>query len=121
MTDVNETALSVRPDSVGPANSTSTVLETGRVAKSGPGTLYGFSGYNSKGSAQFILVFDCTGAPGAVQTAAIVIPAAAAAGFSYQANIYGRKFQSGIFITNSSTAPTFTVGSADCTFDVQYT
>ena len=41
-----------------PFNSHSTVYETSRLVKSGPGTLFGFCGYSSRTSAQFILVFD---------------------------------------------------------------
>lgn len=92
------------------------------LVKGGWATLYGFSGYNSKTSAQFIQVFNL-GSTVALATGAvpvIVISVPAASNFSFDAGIHGRRFSRGIVIANSSTGPTYTAGSADCWFDVQY-
>lgn len=105
-----------------PLNSTSVALEASRTVKSGAGTLFGLSGFNSKGSAQFVLVFDLPSA--ALLTAAsipvVVVTAPTVANFSVDFGFYGRAFRSGIVIANSSTSATLTAGSADCWFDAQY-
>ncbi len=113
-------AISANVDTTGPSNATSTAYEASRTVKSSPGTLYGLSGYNSKGSAQFVLVFDSQNPPGGAQPAKVVITVGAANNFSADWGVYGRRFTSGIFVANSSTAPLLTVGSADCFFDVQF-
>lgn len=103
-----------------PLNSTSVIAENSRIVKSGAGTLYGFSGFNNKGSAQFILVFDAIGVPAEGAVPVIVITAATVANFSYLPNRFGRYFYIGIVLCNSSTFATKTIASADCWFDVQY-
>lgn len=102
-------------------NNTSIIYETNRLVKTKPGTLYGFSGYNSKASAQFILVHDANSLPAEGAAPVIVLAVAASSSFAYDPGIYGRTFKYGIVLVNSSTGPTKTVGSADCWFDVQYT
>ncbi len=101
-------------------NSTSVAYEASRIVKPKPGALYGMTGYNSKGSAQFILIHDSPTLPieGAVPD--IVISVAAASSFSLDFGALGRTFRRGIVIVNSSTGPTKTIGSADCWFDAQY-
>ena len=103
-----------------PVNARSVAYEASRVAKSGAGLCFGLSGYNSKVSAQFILVFDAQTVPadGAVPETIISVPAAS--NFSLDYGYHGRAFTQGIVVCNSSTGPTKTIGSADCWFDVQY-
>jgi hypothetical protein len=105
-----------------PQNSTSTAYEASRFVKATSGTLLGLSGYNSKASAQFILVVDYGAAtvPATATVPAVIIAVAASSNFSYDPGTYGRAFSAGIWVVNSSTGPTVTVGSADCWFDVQY-
>lgn len=92
------------------------------LVKGGWGTLYGFSGYSSRTSSQFIQVFnlgDLTQlTTGAVPVIVIAVPAAT--NFSFDAGVHGRRFSRGIVIANSSTGATYTAGSADTWFDVQY-
>ncbi len=102
-------------------NSTSIIYETSRVVKTKPGTLFGFSGYNSKASAQFILVHDAYALPAAGAVPVIVISVAASSPFTFDVGTLGRTFKYGIVLSNSSTGPTQTIGSADCWFDIQYT
>lgn len=88
--------------------------------KSGAGILFGFTVYNSNASAQFIQVHDSATLPadGAVPVAVLTAQATDNLAVSY---IFpGRFFQRGIWLCNSSTGPTKTIGSADCFFDAQY-
>lgn len=104
-----------------PSNVTSTAYEASHVIKASAGILYGFSGYNSKSSAQFILFYDSATVPADAAQAVLVLTVPATSNFSYDPGIYGRKFTTGISWSNSSTAPTKTVGSADCFLDAQFT
>ena len=103
-----------------PANATSVAYETSRIIRRGPGTLKGVSGYSSKTSAQFILLFDAARVPvdGAIPVAVIAVQASS--NFSIDYGIGGRGFTSGIIVVCSSTGPTLTIGSADCWFDAQH-
>jgi hypothetical protein len=103
-----------------PLNSRSQALEASRIVKAGAGTLFGFSGFNN-GATQFILVFDAAGAvpaDGAVPD--VVVQAPASSNFSASWERFGRSFDRGIVICNSSTIATKTIGSANCWFDAQY-
>lgn len=102
-----------------PLNSRSLAYEKARVVKAGPATLYGFSVYNSKVSAQFVLVFDSATLPanGAIPEAVFTVATVANLGVAWWP---GRTFERGIVLANSSTGPTLTIGSADCWFDAQY-
>ena len=111
------------PDSTStyaPSNATSTALEASRVIKASAGVLYSLNGYSSKTTQQFILIHNATSLPadGAVPVMVITVPARS--NFSIDTGKFGRFFSSGIVITNSSTAATKTIGSADCWFDVQF-
>lgn len=101
-------------------NSTSGALERSRVVKSGAGRLFGFSGLNTKGTAQFILGFDAIAVPanGAVPQFVMTAPASDNFWASWAPN--WRDFRDGWVFANSSTSSTLTLGSADCWFDVQY-
>lgn len=105
-----------------PRNASSFAYVSSLLVKGGWTTLYGFSGYNSKVSAQFVQVFNfgdvVSLAAGAVPVIVVAVPAAS--NFSFDAGIHGRRFSRGIVIANSSTGATYTAGSADCWFDVQF-
>lgn len=90
------------------------------VVKATPGTIYGLSGYNSKASAQFIQLHDAASLPADTAVPSVVITVPASSNFSISWGIYGRVFVTGIVVTNSSTGPALTHGSADCWFDAQY-
>jgi hypothetical protein len=102
-------------------NSTSVAYEESRIVKASAGRLFGFSGFNSKASAQFILIFDSATLPADTAVPVSVISVATVANFSVEYGDHGRAFTNGIVICNSSTGPTKTIGAADTWFDCQYT
>lgn len=110
----------VEPQEVEYSNSTSNSYESSRIVKAGNGRLFGLSGYNSKSSAQFILGFDRTTLPSNGAVPAFVMTALATDNFWVSWAPNWRNFTDGWVFTNSSTAQTLTLGSADCWFDAQY-
>ena len=110
----------VEPQNVVYSNSTSNALENSRIVKSGATRLYGFSGTNTKASAQFILAFDATAIPANGAVPKFVMTAAASSDFWVSWTPGWRNFPDGCVLCNSSTAATLTIGSADCWFDAQY-
>lgn len=103
-----------------PLSYSSSAYEASAVVKTGAGSLYGFTVRTSRSSAQFIQIFDGGKVPAnaAVPRAVYDIAAASTLGVTY--STIGRRFWTGIIIVNSTTATTYTAGSADCFFDVQY-
>lgn len=105
-----------------PRNSSSYAYVTSMLVKGGWTTLYGFSGYSSRTTSQFIQVFNIGDPTQLVAGIApvIVVAVPAASNFSFDAGIHGRRFSRGVVIANSTTAPTYTAALADTIFDVQY-
>jgi len=101
-------------------NATTTAYATSLVVKASAGTLYGLSGYNSKASTQFIQVHDAAALPSDTAVPVFVMTVPASSNFSVEWGIYGKAFTTGIVVSNSSTGPTKTIGSADCWFDCRY-
>ena len=81
-----------------------------------PSVLYGLAGYNSNAAAQFIQIHDSatTSADGAAPVFNITVPAAS--NFSIDFGLRGLNFTNGIYVCNSSTSQTKTIGAADCQF-----
>lgn len=90
------------------------------AAAAAPCVVYGLQGYNSKASAQFIQLHEATTLPADAAVPVCIFIVAASSNFSLDFGVYGRKFDTGCVICNSSTGPAKTIGSADCWFDVQY-
>lgn len=103
-----------------PRNSSSLALENVRPVKSGAGVLFGFSGYSNRGSAQYIHVYDRVTPPTSGAIPVMIINVAATTDFSADYGTWGRWFTQGIWLANSSTAGSYTAGSADTWFDAQY-
>lgn len=99
-----------------PFNDASVAYEASHIFKSKPGILYGLSGFNSKGSAQWVQIFDANRLPadGGVPLVTFTVPTVA--NFSVDFGVLGMRFNAGIVVCNSSTGPTKTIGSADCFF-----
>ena len=104
-----------------PRSASSPALVSSLVVCAGACRLYGFSGDNSKGSAQFILVFDAGAVPATGAVPSVVVRVPASTSFSAYWGSVGRWFDRGVVLANSSTEATLTIGSADCWFDAQYT
>lgn len=91
----------------------SAAYEASHVLKASAGTLMSCTGYNSKASAQFIQLFNSATVPADTAVPVAVITAAASSNFSFSLPVAGMPFTTGIAISNSSTGPTKTIGSAD--------
>lgn len=102
-----------------PNRISSSVLEASHVIKGSAGNLYTITGYNSKTSSQFIQVFNSTTVPADTTVPAYTFIVAAQSNFSLDFGPIGESFSIGIAISNSSTAATKTIGSADCFFTVR--
>jgi len=98
-------------------NVDSTAYEASHVISAAPANLLGCHGYSSSSSAQFILFFNSTTVP-ANATAPTIAPLSvpATSTWAIDFGVYGRPFSTGIAVSNSSTANTKTIGSADSWF-----
>lgn len=118
-----DTDVIIVPQS-GSTGALSSIASSGLVAsliiKASPGRLFNLIITNTKASAQYIQLFNSTTLP-ADTTAALVsiyVPATSSASIDY--SLIGRYFSTGIVVSNSSTAATKTIGSADCFFSAEY-
>lgn len=98
----------------------STAYEASHVIKASAGRLFGVIGYNSKTSAQFIQIHDSATVPANTAVPIMVIPVSAQDSFFISMGDFPYPFTNGIVVCNSSTAPTKTIGSADCFFTAVY-
>lgn len=93
---------------------------TSLVVKVSAGRLFSINGYNSKATAQFIQVLNSATLPAdtAIPVAVITVPGLS--NFSIDFGPLGIPLSTGIVLSNSSTGPTKTIGSADCYFTASY-
>lgn len=98
----------------------SSALEASKVIKASAGRLYQLSGVNTKSSAQYIQVFNSTTVPSDSTAPVLLAYVPAGGNFSFDFGSIGRYFSTGIAVSNSSTAATKTIGSADCWFNAEY-
>jgi len=97
----------------------SVAYEASAIVKATPGTIYRVDGYNS-GSAQFIQLHDFATLPANDAVPAMIWAVAATTNFTIDLGEIGRWCEKGIVLSNSSTGPKKTIGSADCWFSAQY-
>jgi hypothetical protein len=97
-------------------NATQAMLANALQVSTIPATLYGISGYNSAATVKFIQLHDSAtaAAEGATPVYSITVPATS--NFNIDFGFYGMSFLNGVYACNSSTAPTKTIGAADCQF-----
>lgn len=103
-----------------PSRYSTTAYATSGTVKSSAGTLYGFYGYNSKTSSQFIQIHNLAVVPAEAAVPIITIIVPAQSNFAFSTGQFGMYFNTGITWVNSSTGPTKTIGSADVWMVAQY-
>lgn len=99
---------------------TTPIYATSLVIKPSAGRLKGLTGYNSKGTTQFIQLHDAISLPADLAIPKVILTVSATSNFSLDYGAVGRYFTAGIVVCNSSTGPTKTIGAADCWFDCQF-
>jgi len=102
-----------------PRNAASAALATQLQAATQGCVVWGVAGYNSKATAQFIQLHDIASTPADTAVPVFNITVPATSNFSIDFGMYGMQFVNGVYVCNSSTAPTKTIGSADCQFFVR--
>jgi hypothetical protein len=103
-----------------PLNTWSNAAEASHAVKAGAGRLFGFTVYSSNVAAQFIQLHDAPSLPADGAVPVFVVKVALSAHLGVQWADWGRFFNRGIVICNSTTFATKTIGAADCFFDCQY-
>ena len=103
---------------VAPSRVNSSAYEAARVVKASAGRLFNISGYNS-GPAQFLQIHDAASLPAESEVPCAIFAIPSLASFSYEFEL-GIPCSTGIVVTNSSTGPTKTIGSANCFFTATY-
>lgn len=99
----------------------SIALENGRTHADGPTVLYSLFVHNT-GPDQFIQVYDQKLAQGedygdlAAANLVLIIPVTADTTTAPAADVVGIPFSKGLIAVNSTTATTYSAGSADCWF-----
>ena len=103
-----------------PLNASSGQYVASMLAKSGQAICLGLTGHNSKAATQFVQVHDSNVLPAEGAVPEVMFLVAAGSSFAVDFGEHGRTFDRGIYVCNSSTGPTKTIGAADCWFDVQF-
>jgi hypothetical protein len=99
-----------------PKNTAQAALANGAVISAIPAVLLGLTVNNTKASAQFIQLHDAVSAPADTSVPVWCGTLTASTDKPIDFGIYGMNFAVGIYVCNSSTSATKTIGSADCQF-----
>lgn len=102
-----------------PVRASTTALAASLIAKASAGNLYRLIVTNT-GAAQFVQIHNTTTLPADTAVPAMVVAVPGTGTFVLDLGPAGLAFSTGITICNSSTAPTKTIGAADCWIDALY-
>jgi hypothetical protein len=94
----------------------STALEAGHIISAAPGTLLTLTVLNTKSSSQYIQIHNSATAASNGDVPVFIYPATTATTIEIDKGTNGVDFSAGIYVCNSSTAATRTVGTTDCFF-----
>jgi hypothetical protein len=103
-----------------PTNISSNAYSQALIVKASSGVVYNITGFSSKGTSQFIHLYNNSILPINNDIPIIIFYVGPLNNFSLDFGYYGRYFSNGIVICNSSTGPSLTTGLSDCWFDVQF-
>ena len=99
-----------------PKNAGTATLSAGVQLAAYPVTLLGLTVNNTNAAAQYIQLHDAASTPADTAVPVLVIKAPAADDQMIDLGVYGMIFVNGLYVCNSSTAATKTIGAADCQF-----
>lgn len=103
-----------------PMNATSTAQEAAHQVATVEATVFGMTVYNNNVAAQWIQFHDAASAPSDTAVPVVTFEILAQTARSIDFGHLGRRFALGVYVCNSTTDVTKTLGAADCLFDVQY-
>ena len=103
-----------------PSSDDSQAYENDSVSKASAGILWGFSGFSSRTTPQWIQFHNASSAPADTAVPEFIIYVPALGNFSWDGGRFGRYCDTGIYWCNSTTGATKTIGADDCYVTLMY-